>query len=114
MNLIHQFIANEAANYPVIEICRMLGVSRSGYYGWAVRPEPVDDFAPRVEATFWLHSRRYGSRRVTAEVQDESKAEGNGEWIGRRRVMNQSLRQNFITVQVIAFTVQKGARTSAV
>ena len=61
MNLIHQFIANEAANYPVVELCRMLGVSRSGYYGWAARPEIADDFAPRVEAAFWRHSRRYGS-----------------------------------------------------
>jgi len=30
MNLIHQFIANEAANYLVVELCRMLGVSRRG------------------------------------------------------------------------------------
>ena len=37
MNLIHQFITNEAANYPVVELCRMLGVSRSGYYGGAAR-----------------------------------------------------------------------------
>jgi putative transposase len=86
MSVIHRFISSEAANYPVSEICRMLGVSRSGYYGWAARPEPVDDLAPRVEDAFWRHSRRYGSRRVTIEVQAELKAEGKGEWIGRRRV----------------------------
>src|SRR5215475_15935086 len=99
MNLIHQFIANEAANYPVVELCRMLGVSRSGYYGWADRPEPADDFAPRVEAAFWLHSRRYGSRRVTAEVQDELKTEGNGEWIGRRRVQRLMREMHLVAIQ---------------
>ncbi|MBO0719901.1 MAG: transposase [Blastocatellia bacterium] len=86
MNVIHRFISSEAADYPVSEICRMLGVSRSGYYGWAARPEPADDFAPRVEEAFWRHSRRYGSRRVTIEVQAELTAEGKGEWIGHRRV----------------------------
>jgi transposase InsO family protein len=99
MNLIHQFIANEAANYPVVELCRMLGVSRSGYYGWVARPEPADDFAPRVEAAFWRHSRRYGSRRVTAEVQDELKAEGNGEWIGRRRVQRLMREMDLVAIQ---------------
>jgi putative transposase len=86
MSVIHQFISSEAANYPVSEICLMLGVSRSGYYGWAARPEPADDFAPRVEDTFWRHSRRYGSRRVTIELQAELTAEGKDERIGRRRV----------------------------
>jgi hypothetical protein len=99
MNLIHQFIANEAVNYPVVELCRMLGVSRSGYYGWAVRPEPADDFAPRVEAAFWRHSRRYGSRRVTAEVQDELNAEGDGEWIGRRRVQRLMREMDLVAIR---------------
>jgi len=99
MNLIHQFIANETANYPVVELCRMLGVSRSGYYGWAARPELADDFAPRVEAAFWRHSRRYGSRRVTVEVQDELKAEGNGEWIGRRRVQRLMRELELVAIQ---------------
>ena len=80
----YRFIVSEAANYPVVDLCRMLGVSRSGYYEWARRPESTDDFAPRVSEVFWRHSRRYGSRRITAELQAESKIEG--ERIGRRRV----------------------------
>src|SRR5262245_65793319 len=43
-----------------------------------------DDLAPRVSEVFWRHSRRYGSRRIAAELQAESKIEG--ERIGRRRV----------------------------
>ena len=80
----YRFIASETANYQVVDLCRMLGVSRSGYYEWARRPESTDDFAPRVSEVFWRHSRRYGSRRIAAELQAESKIEG--ERIGRRRV----------------------------
>ena len=82
--MIHQFIADESGNYPTVELCRALGVSRSGYYGWANRLRPSDGLAPRVSEVFWRHSRRYGSRRVAVELQAESKIEG--ERIGRRRV----------------------------
>src|SRR5262245_23427906 len=99
MNVIHQFIASEAANYPVAELCRMLGVSRSGYYGWSERTESTDDFAPRVEEAFSRHSRRYGSRRVTVEVQAELKAEGNGKWIGRRRVQRLMRELELVAIQ---------------
>lgn len=103
MNVIHQFIESEAATYPVAELCRMLGVSRIGYYGWAARPEPADECAPRVEAAFWRHSRRYGSRRVTVEVQAELEAEGNGEWIGRRRVRRLMRELELVAIQPRSF-----------
>jgi hypothetical protein len=32
------FIATEKANYPVALMCRVLKVSRSGYYAWCGRP----------------------------------------------------------------------------
>lgn len=82
MSANYRFIASEAANYPVVALCRTLGVSRSGYYGWASRPKSSDDLAPRVSAVFWRHSRRYGSSRIAAELQAESKAEAlqGGGW----------------------------------
>jgi len=55
-------------------------VSRSGYYAWHRRPAPTDDLTPQVTAAFWRHARRYGSRRLTAELQAEHLV------IGRRRV----------------------------
>jgi transposase InsO family protein len=48
MSANYQFIAAEAANYPVVDLSRMLGVSRSGYYEWASRPESSDDLAPLI------------------------------------------------------------------
>lgn len=73
------FIANEATTYPATILCRLLGVSRSGYYAWRERPEPQDRLAPQVQEVFWRHSRRYGSRRITAELRDQAV-------IGRHRV----------------------------
>ena len=73
MNASYQFIATETANYPVVDLCRMLGVSRSGYYGWASRSESSDDLAPQVSAVFWRRSRRYGSREKTMATGQERK-----------------------------------------
>ena len=74
--MIHQ----HADTYEISVLCQTLGVSRSGYYVWRKRPPSGDDFTPKVAKVFWQHSRRYGSRRITAELQAQ------GETIGRRRV----------------------------
>lgn len=76
----YTFIAAQAAQFAVIDLCQTLGVSRSGYYAWHGRPAPTDELTPQVTAAFWRHARRYGSRRLTAELQAEHLV------IGRRRV----------------------------
>jgi len=54
-------------------------VSRSGYYAWKERPARQDQLALQVEEVFWQNSRRYGSRRITAELREQTV-------IGRHRV----------------------------
>jgi len=74
------FIASQADTFAVTDLCQTLGVSRSGYYAWQARPAPTDELTPAVTAAFWRHARRYGSRRLTAELQADKYA------IGRRRI----------------------------
>ena len=76
----YTFIAAQAAQFAVTDLCQTMCVSRSGYYAWHERPTPTDQLTPQVTAAFWRHARRYGSRRLTAELQAEHLV------IGRRRV----------------------------
>jgi len=76
----------------------VLGVSRSSYYAWAGRAEVADDLAPHVAEIFRRHSRRYGSRRVTAELRAE------GQRVGRRRVRRLMREQELRALQPRRFT----------
>ena len=76
--------ANQA-HYPVATMCRVLGVSPSGYYAWRRRPP-----SPRALADLELTERirnihkrskgTYGAPRIHAELADE------GRPVGRKRV----------------------------
>jgi transposase InsO family protein len=69
----YQFVHDHASQYAVALLCRVLGVSRSGYYAWRTRPESQRRQADRalvehIEAIH-MHSRRtYGSPRIHAEL----------------------------------------------
>jgi putative transposase len=88
----YRFIANEATTYPVAILCRALEVSRSGYYAWKERPARQDQLAPQVEEVFWQNSRRYGSRRITAELREQTV-------IGRHRVRRLMREQGLRAIQ---------------
>lgn len=68
------------AQFAVLDLWQTLGVSRSGYYAWRGRLAPADELTPLVTQVFWRQARRYGSRRLTAELQAAKHA------IGRRRM----------------------------
>lgn len=70
-----QFIADQAYDdmFPVDYMCRMLGVSRQGYYRWKKRipsQRARDDTALswKIKALFEHHEKRYGVRRIHAEL----------------------------------------------
>lgn len=78
MTKVYALIKEESAQFPVSELCRALQVSRSSYYDWAAgrSHQPETELATRIEEVFWRHSRRYGSRRVKAELRAEGLAVG--------------------------------------
>jgi hypothetical protein len=58
--------------YPVLMMCRVLKVSRSGYYAWRVRPESqrakTDRHLMRVIRRLHTDSKGvYGSPKITAD-----------------------------------------------
>jgi len=83
---VYRFISAEKARTPVSMCCRLLEVSRSGYYDWA-RRAPSD----RALTDAWLidkikrihadNRRVYGARRIHAELRI-----AQGVRVGRKRV----------------------------
>ena len=79
------FIAKHRHTWPVAMACRVLGVSRSGFYAWQKRPvsqrEQTDVVLRRViQASFVQSDRTYGYRRVWHDVL------AAGHDVGHRRV----------------------------
>ena len=67
--------------YPVTMMCRVLKVSRSGYYTWRVRPESQRAKTDRqlTEVIRRLHTDSkgvYGSPKITADLRDEGYGHG--------------------------------------
>jgi transposase InsO family protein len=80
------FIDVEKAHYSVAILCRMLKVSRSGYYAWCTRPESKHSREDRrleveVRAAHEAGRGYYGSPRVHAELKER------GIQVGRNRVI---------------------------
>jgi len=75
----------EKAKLPVAMMCRVLEVSRAGYYAWRSRPEAVREkedrrLAVKIASIHAESRQRYGSPRVHAELR------GRGERTSRKRV----------------------------
>jgi transposase InsO family protein len=80
-----EFISAEKANHSVSELCRVLEVSRSGYYDWAnSEPSPRhranELLATEIRAIHRRSRERYGSPRVHAELRAE------GRRVGKNRI----------------------------
>jgi putative transposase len=84
--VIFGFIAAKKAEHSIKTMCRVLGVSRSGFHAWQSRPpsaRQVDDerLLERIREIHSENRRVYGSPRIHAEL-----VLGDGERIGRKRV----------------------------
>ncbi len=71
--LSYPFIAEHCQQYPVTTMCRVLGVSVSGYYDWHKREPSAHEredgeLAKHIHRIFYTHRQVYGSPRVHAEL----------------------------------------------
>jgi putative transposase len=79
-----QLIDAAKEEFPVQRLCKVLGVSPSGYFAWRRRPASPRQRADLVllahlRSAFALSNETYGSPRMTRELQD------SGLSVGRRR-----------------------------
>lgn len=86
---IYSFIAEEQADpecpWSISEMCRVLSVSRSGFYDWQSRPPSQRELTDRqlaieIEAIWECSNRTYGSPRVHQWLRKQ------GFQVGRKRV----------------------------
>lgn len=79
------FILVEKALYPITVLCRVLGVSRSGFHAWLKRrpsERTIEDsrLAVEIVASHARSRRTYGSPRITRDLREK------GIRVGRKRV----------------------------
>jgi putative transposase len=83
---IFEFITARKAEHSITTMCRVLGVSRSGFHAWLRRPpspRALEDarLSARIGELFALRRKVYGSPRIWADLVVD-----DGERIGRKRV----------------------------
>jgi putative transposase len=83
--VIYGFVAQEKANYPVTRLCRVVGVSVSGYYAWcgrgpSARAQADAALTARIRAIHTASRQTYGTPRIHAELA------ATGIRCGRKRV----------------------------
>src|SRR3954469_17551848 len=84
--VIFRFVAAKKAEHSIKTMCRVLGVSRSGFHAWASRPPSAraredERLLKRIREIHAANREVYGSPRVHAEL-----VLADGERCGRRRV----------------------------
>lgn len=80
----YEFIGSNEKKYPSRLQCQALGISRSGYYAWRsgkTHQLKVENkrMEQKIIQTFREHRRRYGSRRISRDLQS------SGEKVSRYR-----------------------------
>jgi putative transposase len=92
-----------------------MGVSYSGYYAYAsgksyLKSEQAEMLAAKVKEVYWVHKRRYGSRRISIELT------ATGIKAGRYRVRSLMRKQDLRAIQPRSFvprtTVSDNRRAS--
>lgn len=101
-----ELVAAASDEFEVSAVCAVVGVNRTSYYKWRIkgqrkqedaRSANADTLGEQVEAVFWQHSRRYGTRRIVAELK------AAGIKAGRTRVRRLLEERNLRAIQPKSF-----------
>ncbi len=81
----YEFVEREKATYPIVRLCRVLGVSPSGYWAWRTRQPSArtradHQLTEQISAIHQASRCTYGAPRIQAELQ------AAGMCCGRKRV----------------------------
>jgi transposase InsO family protein len=100
----YQFIEQQRNSYPVRLLCRVLGVGPARYYTWRHLPSTAcmaaapPAWQEALEKAFARHQKRYGTRRLRAELRAE------GHRVGRQRLRTAMRARGLRALQPRAFT----------
>ena len=94
----------EKAKIPILVSCRLLEVSRSGFYAWKSRPPSERSredkmLSTKVREIFHESRQTYGTPRIQAELRDDGHA------VGRRRISRLMATQGLQAVSPRRFRV---------
>jgi putative transposase len=94
------FVSAERGNHAVATLCRIVGVSVSGFYAWLhaipaiqIRAEADVDLCNHIGRIFNARRRVYGSPRIHAELRQEGRRHGRRRIERLMREMGLSARQ---------------------
>ena len=99
-----------STEFPVINLCQVMQVSRSAYYDWQQGKtyglkEKKGRISREVKAVFEEHLQRYGSRRIEVELKE------NGTQAGRYQIRKRMKEQGLKAIQPKSF-VPKTTQTN--
>lgn len=102
MKQVYGLIGGLSVDFSVDKVCRLLQVSRSAYYDFGRRNREGTSQVKKAQAeavaqVFWEHKRRYGQRRIVAELKDQ------GLHIGRHGVRTLMQEQGLQAIQPKSF-----------
>lgn len=90
--MIYEFIRNHRFVFPIERMAKVLKVSRSGYYAWVSRPRSRRDMENmrldvEIKAVYEASKRRYGSVKITRQLEKQGKKYGRNRVARRMRKM---------------------------
>lgn len=106
-----EFIRAEEAVWPVLVMCQVLCVSRSGYYAWRGRPASKravadDQLVVEIKAAHEAGRGNYGSPRVHRALRK------NGRRVGKKRVARLMRREGIVVKRRKKFVITTDSKHS--